>query len=99
MINKKNSKFFEEILNEYERILRRRHLGENVALVKTAAQLTLEEEENLNEELKAIFGHYLRLEIKVDPELIGGIVVKVGEKTIDRSVLGKLKKLEEHIRT
>ena len=36
------------------------------------------------------------LENKVDPSLIGGFVVKVGDKQIDASIAGKLNKLEKH---
>lgn len=96
---KKSSQFFEEMLKEYERLLKKWYLGEDVAQVITAVPLTAEEEEELNERLAAVFGRYIKLEIETDVELIGGIVIKVGDKTIDRSVLGKLKKLEEHIKS
>lgn len=36
------------------------------------------------------------LENKVDPSLIGGFVVKVGDRQIDASIAGKLNKLEKH---
>jgi len=98
-LKKKNTKFFEEILKEYEQLLRRWYLGENTAYIKTAVSLTMKEEQELNEGLAEIFGRYFRLDIKVEPELIGGLVIKVGDKTIDRSILGKLNKLEQHIKT
>lgn len=99
VLEKKNSQFFEKILKEYERMLKRWYLGKDIALVKTAVPLTSKEEEELNEKLAAIFGRYLRLEMEIDPQLIGGMVIKVGDKTIDRSLLGKLNKLEEYIRS
>lgn len=97
--DRKGFQFFEKILKEYERLLKKWYLGEDIALVKTAVPLTSEEEEELGERLAAVFGRYLKLEIEVDPELIGGIIVKVGDKVIDRSLLGKLKKLKEHIQS
>ena len=96
-LEKKEPLFLEKILKEYERLLKKRYLGEDVALVQTAVPLTIEEEDELNDRLAKIFGRYLKLEIEVNPELIGGIVIKVGDKIIDRSILGKLKKLETHI--
>jgi F-type H+-transporting ATPase subunit delta len=92
-----SSQFLEQVLEEYERMLKRWYLGKDTAYIKTAVPLTLEEEEELNEKLAKIFGRYLRLDIEVDPNLIGGIIIKVDDKIIDRSVLGKLKGLEKHI--
>ena len=33
---------------------------------------------------------------KVDPSLIGGFIIKVGDKQLDESITGKLNKLERH---
>lgn len=94
----KNSNFFKEVINEYQRLCKKWSLGEDIALVKTAVPLTIEEEEKLSDQLANIFGHYLKLEIEVNPDIIGGIVVKVGDKVIDRSILGKIKSLDKHIK-
>jgi len=91
------SNFFKQVLNEYQRLCKKWSLGEDIALVKTAVPLTIQEEEKLSDQLADIFGHYLKLEIEIDPDIIGGIVVKVGDKVIDRSILGKLKGLDNHI--
>ena len=96
---KENSQFFEKMLKEYERLLKKWYLGEDVALIKTAVPLTIEEEDELNERLANIFGRYFKLDIEVDPDLIGGIIVKIGDKIIDRSILGKLKKLQDYIQS
>lgn len=39
------------------------------------------------------------LQNTVDPSLIGGFIVKVGDKQVDASITGKLKKLERHFET
>jgi len=96
-LEKKDPRFLEKVLKEYERLLKKWYLGEDIALVQTAVPLTLEEEEELGEKLAKIFGRYLKMEIDVNPNLIGGAMIKVGDKIIDRSILGKLKKLQEHI--
>lgn len=96
---KKDSQFFENMLKEYERLLKKWYLGEDVALVETAVPLTSKEEEELYEKLAGVFGRYIKLEIQTNPELIGGVVIEVGDKTIDRSILGKLKKLEDYLKS
>lgn len=91
----KNPRFVKEVIKEY-RLLLKRELPEEVALVKTAVVLTEEEEALLRERLASIFGKYYRLDIEVAPELIGGLRVEIGDKVLDESVLGKIKKLEKH---
>jgi len=93
----KSEIFLEKVLREYQRLFKQHSLGEDTALVKTAVPLTDKEVEKLGDQLAAIFGRYLKLEIEIDSDIIGGIVVKVGDKIIDRSVLGKLKGLDRHI--
>jgi len=47
-------------------------------------------------EVKGIVNAEVILANKVDKSLIGGFVVKVGDKQIDASIQGKLNKLERH---
>jgi len=35
----------------------------------------------------------VKLEISVDPKLIGGFIIKIGSKVIDISLLGQLKEI------
>ena len=69
--------------------------GIEVATVTTAVPL----DEALREEIRKIVkkvGGRKTVELKeiVDPELIGGFILKVGDKQIDDSLLSKLKMLE-----
>lgn len=96
-MTKKGNEFLNKVLKEYENLLKRKFLGVRTALVRTAVPLTEEEQGALNEKLALIFGQYLRLKIKVEPGLLGGLVIKVGDKIIDRSLLGKLESLGEYL--
>lgn len=53
--------------------------------------------------LKATIGQQINAEVilvnKVDPTLIGGFVVKVGDRQVDASIAGKLNKLERYFVT
>lgn len=50
---------------------------------------------NIKAQLTEHLGKKLELEVKVDPSLIGGVVLKIGDQVIDGSLKGKLKSIEK----
>ncbi|MCB1353185.1 MAG: F0F1 ATP synthase subunit delta [Rhodobacteraceae bacterium] len=68
--------------------------GEVQADVTTARELSPEQTDALAAALKGSVGSDIRLNVKVDESLIGGLVVKVGSKMIDTSVRAKLASLQ-----
>ncbi|KAF7597899.1 MAG: F0F1 ATP synthase subunit delta [Candidatus Dactylopiibacterium carminicum] len=64
--------------------------GVRDALVSSAFPLDTGATARLQTDLEARFGVKLRLQVRVDPELIGGVRVAVGDEVIDASVRGKL---------
>lgn len=65
-----------------------------IATVTAAVQLSSQQQKNLVEKLKKITGaEQVKLQLKVNPELIGGFVVEIGSKLIDTSLAGQLKKI------
>jgi len=64
--------------------------GEVDASVASARKLHDNEVEELKRVLKAKLGRDPRLEMKVEPSLLGGLVVKVGSRMIDTSLRTKL---------
>lgn len=42
-------------------------------------------------------GETIKIELKVDPTLIGGMIVSIGDKYVDMSVASKIKKYTEII--
>jgi len=61
-----------------------------VAHVTTAALLADEEKEQFRQKLRAQYGANLELAFRVDPAIIGGAIVQVGDKVIDGSVATRL---------
>jgi F-type H+-transporting ATPase subunit delta len=61
-----------------------------VAYVTASAPLTAEQEERLTATLARIYGRQISLRLAVDPELLGGLVVKVNDEVIDGSVASRL---------
>ena len=64
--------------------------GAAEVLIKSAFPLSGEELNSLLASLKKRFGKELRPTVTVDPELIGGVCVQVGDEVLDTSVKARL---------
>jgi F-type H+-transporting ATPase subunit delta len=64
--------------------------GETTAEVTVAEQLRGEHLEALRAALKSVSGKDVDLNVKVDPAIIGGLVVKLGSRMVDTSLRTKL---------
>jgi F-type H+-transporting ATPase subunit delta len=71
-----------------------RRRGEITAEVTSARKLTDGQQSALLDTLRASVGGKVQLDLKVDPALIGGLVVKVGSRMIDSSLRSKLQRLQ-----
>lgn len=67
--------------------------GRLQASVVSAFPLSAEQAQALARALERRFGRAVALESKVDPRLLGGIVVRVGDLVIDGSVRGRVERL------
>lgn len=66
--------------------------------ITSALTLTPEEQEAVKKEVFAKLGSPASLTFRVDPSILGGLVIRVGDKVIDDSVAGKLGNLRESLR-
>ena len=71
------------------------HRGERVAEVTSAQALTEDQVSSLSSALSGVGeGGQIRIVPKVDPSIIGGLIVKVGSRMIDTSLKTKLTSLK-----
>lgn len=70
------------------------HRGEISAEAIAAAPLNADQTKRLRGEIERIVGKAVDLSVKVDAELLGGLVVKVGSTMIDSSLRTKLNRLK-----
>jgi len=68
-----------------------------VAYVTAPAPLTEQQERRLATALARIYGRQASLQVTVDPQLLGGLVVRVNDEIIDGSVLSRLTGLRQRM--
>jgi F-type H+-transporting ATPase subunit delta len=76
------------------RALVARFKGEATAEVTVAEPLSDKNLDALKSALKTVTGKDVGLKVKVDPEIIGGLVVKVGSRMVDSSLRTKLNSIK-----
>ena len=69
--------------------------GEVTAEVASAHSLTDEQLSTLEHKLRAREGRTVKLKTRVDPELLGGLVVTIGSTRIDSSIRSRLNSLAQ----
>ena len=94
LIVRRRFRLLSEILVEYER-LADVHQGIEHAEVTTAVPLDRETEGRIREHLAKLTGKKVLVSTRVDPELIGGFIARVGDELVDGSLRTRLRELKE----
>jgi F-type H+-transporting ATPase subunit delta len=81
-----------EIAAQFE-TLKAQAEGTLAATITSAQAMTQAQIDDLAAGLKAKFNRAVSVEVAVDPSLIGGAVVTIGDQVIDGSVKGRLEKM------
>lgn len=68
-----------------------------IATVTVARPLTAAQLSRLQSGLNSLYGRELKINVKLDPLLIGGIRVQVGDEVLDASVLTRLGELQRQL--
>lgn len=85
------AELFEELRTQYEGVLDAR--------IISAFPLNETQLKNLVSDLEEKFKHKIEPAVSVDPELIGGVKVEVGDEVLDASVRGKLEAMAVALKT
>jgi F-type H+-transporting ATPase subunit delta len=80
------------VIRNYGR-LAAEHRGETIADIVTARPLNDDQLAELKAQLRARAGRDVNIDATVDPNILGGIVVKLGSQMIDASIRTKLNRL------
>ncbi len=93
LVDQKRISFVEAIFNKYLEILRK--LNNTVlAEVTSAVRLYEGEAEKLIVKIKNLTGaNDVEIQTKIDPDIIGGVIIKVGSQVYDASLKGQLRRI------
>ncbi len=75
------------------RALAAQHRGETTAEVVSAHPLSDDQVRTLEQQLRQRVGRDVKLDLSVDPSLLGGLVVKIGSQMVDTSIQTRLNAL------
>ncbi len=67
------------------------------AVVTSALPLTPEEKEAVKKDILSRVGEQATITFRVDPSILGGLVIRIGDKVLDGSVSGQLETLKQSL--
>jgi F-type H+-transporting ATPase subunit delta len=67
-----------------------------IAVVRVATELSDQQRQRLTRALSAIYGHGIQLNVVIDPQVVGGVSVQVGDEVIDGTLSSRLAALRRH---
>lgn len=92
LVAKRRLRLLPRILTAFQK-LRDAYLGVEEAEVVTAIPLEADELDRLRARLRAARGKEVRLRHRVDPAILGGLIIRMGDQLLDGSVRGGLEQL------
>jgi F-type H+-transporting ATPase subunit delta len=69
----------------------------SVAHVTAAAPLSAAQQRRLADVLAHIFGRAVSLQVELDPDVLGGLVIRVGDEVIDGSIVARLSRARQEL--
>lgn len=96
LVSRDRLKIAGDISQEYERLLDA-HYGIEHAEVVTVLPLNEEDKERLSSRLEEITGRKFAIDAKVDPAIVGGLIIKIGDRVIDSSLRSRLEALRKNL--
>jgi F-type H+-transporting ATPase subunit b len=89
--------FFSGVKSGRVTVLEGQTLSGSSAEVTSALPLTAEEQETVKRDVLASIGDAGTVTFRIDPAILGGLVVRVGDRMVDGSVAGQLQNLRQNL--
>ncbi len=84
-----------DVLNELMHLVR--DGGPTSAEVTSALELTADQRRKVEQELRSKYGATLDITYSVDPALLGGLLVRVGDKVLDTSLRQRMNAVQRNM--
>ncbi|HEY9522235.1 MAG TPA: F0F1 ATP synthase subunit delta, partial [Thermopolyspora sp.] len=68
-----------------------------VAVVRSAVPLTEAQRRRLVDWLRTAYGRDIHLNAEVDPKVLGGFSVRVGDEIIDTTIVGRIEEVRRRL--
>ncbi|PZU95684.1 MAG: F0F1 ATP synthase subunit delta [Pseudanabaena sp.] len=97
LVDRKRIAFLSAIIDEFKALLR---VIDEVSLaeITTALKLSRDQEDSLRDRVKAMTkAKSVELAVTINPDLIGGVIIKVGSQVVDASIRGQLRRLKSSL--
>lgn len=98
LIKNKRLPLLAEVAKQYT-VIYYEYKGRQVAKVTTAVPLNASLEQKVLEKAEKLTGKKISLESYIDPKLLGGFILRVGDRQFDASILGKMNNLRREFET
>lgn len=96
LIHKKRLNLLAQVAELYEETAVRAR-GELRGELVAAATLKESQVIAVNSRLSQAYGRKVQLQVRVDPTLLGGVIVKIGSLQLDGSLTGKMRRLKQSL--
>lgn len=96
LVDKRRENLIEKGALEYEKLLRIFY-NQAIAEVRVATAMPESIEAELKQQLSKQLGKRVELSITLDPSLLGGMVLQIGDRIFDGSIRAKLEALHEDL--
>lgn len=97
LASKNHTRLLPQVIAEFEQSVQRTETRTR-ATITSAVPLTDAEKSALETKLRAQFGADLAFDYRVDAQILGGVIARIGDKVIDGSVAGKLAELKDKLK-
>jgi len=97
LVEKDRATIIPAVVREYSRLVDE-HRGEVDAVAATAQPMSAEQTAALKARLEQVTGLKVRLQTRVDEHLLGGLVVRVGDRLIDASIASQLQAIRDRLK-
>jgi F-type H+-transporting ATPase subunit delta len=97
LVDKKRESLIPEISEEYENMVNQLH-SKVVAKIYTAIEVEQNELGLLRRRLESYLDKQVEMETHVDSEIIGGVLIKIGDRVIDGTVKTRFENMARNLR-
>lgn len=96
LVERRRDAILTDLLNDYVKIANE-SLGQAVAVVSAPLALSSAESQQIVARFSQLTGKKIQVQHVIDPSLLGGIQVRIGDRLYDGSLSGKLQRLQKSL--